>query len=49
MVIKKELDIAFNRVYFWTYSNIMLRYIKNETLRFHTFVSNRVLTIRSKS
>ena len=49
LVIKRELDIAFSRVYFWTDSTIVLRYIKSETLRFQTFVANRVSTIRSGS
>ena len=34
---------------FWTDSMSVLRYVKNESKRFHTFVANRITTIRDGS
>ena len=34
------------RSVFWTDSTVVLRYVKNETNRYHTFVANRVGIIR---
>ena len=34
---------------FWTDSTAVLRYVKNETNRYHTFVANRVALIRDGS
>ena len=36
-------------VYFWSDSMTVLKYIKNETVRFHRFVENRVNFIRTNS
>ena len=47
--VKKELDIRVNETFFWTDSMTVLRYISNETARFHTFVANRVTVIREGS
>ena len=44
-----ELDITIDGNYFWTDSEIVLKYIKNETKRFHVFVGNRVSQIRQFS
>ncbi|XP_077978766.1 uncharacterized protein LOC144434185 [Glandiceps talaboti] len=47
--IKKELDMKVDETFFWTDSMTVLRYINNETARFHTFVANRVTVIREGS
>ena len=39
------LAIMIDKVYFWTYSMCFLRYIRNESTRFKTFVANRVNVI----
>ena len=43
--IRMELELDIRRVTFWTDSMIVLNYIKNETRRFHTYVSNRIAEI----
>ena len=48
-MLRRELDIKFSRSVFWTDSTVVLRYIQNEDRRFHTFVANRVATIRDLS
>ena len=42
--IRMELELDI-RVTFWTDSMIVLNYNKNETRRFHTYVSNRIAEI----
>ena len=44
-----KLDITIDGNYFWTDSGIVLKYIKNETKRFHVFVGTRVGEIRQFS
>ena len=44
--LHKELDISLNQSYFWVDSELVLKYIANETKRFHVFVENRVSEIR---
>lgn len=44
--IIKELDCEISNSYFWTDSMSVIRYIANESTRFHTFVANRVSVIR---
>ena len=44
-----ELGIPLVQLFFWTASQIVLAYIKNETWRFNVFVANRVQTIRMLS
>ncbi len=44
-----EIDMAIDRVVFWTDSTTVLRYIRNETSRYHTFVANRVAVIRGST
>ena len=48
--IQEELCYPNLTEFFWTDSKVVLRYIKNEAKRFHTFVANRVqeITIRTK-
>ena len=49
-MIKTELDMPLNvNSLFWTYRRPVLRYVKNESTRFHTFVLNRIATIRDGS
>ena len=45
-VIKSELKIHFEQVYFWSDSTTVLRYLRNESLRYEIFVANRVAIIR---
>lgn len=42
---KKELRMSLTESMFWTDSTSVLKYIKNETSRFRTFVANRVSEI----
>ena len=44
--LQKELKYGGVPEYFWTDSKVVLGYISNEARRFHTFVANRVQTIR---
>ena len=44
--LQKELKYGCVPEYFWTDSKVVLGYISNEARRFHTFVANRVQTIR---
>ena len=46
--ISQELKLQVPQ-FFWTDSMSVLRYILNETTRFHTFVANRVSEIRDSS
>ncbi|XP_044165857.1 uncharacterized protein LOC122949868 [Acropora millepora] len=49
-VLKRELDFPLaEKSVFWTDSTSVLRYIRNETKRFHTFVANRIAIIRDGS
>ena len=41
-LIRKELNVKFNAVYFWTDASVVLRYIRNSSARFDTFVANRI-------
>ena len=44
--LQEELDIPGIVQYYWTDSQVVLGYIRNETRRFHVFVANRVQQIR---
>lgn len=48
-MLKGELKWTFEPSMFWTDSTSVLKYISNEDRRFHTFVANRVSTIRESS
>ncbi|XP_073237647.1 uncharacterized protein [Porites lutea] len=48
-ILTKELQIPIDKVTFWTDSMTVLRYIANESKRFHTYVVNRVAFIREES
>ena len=41
-MLRRELDIPIDRSCFWTDSTSVLKYIKNENKRFHTFIANRL-------
>lgn len=45
-LLQKELHLKLETSVFWTDSTTVLKYISNETKRFHTFVANRVSVIR---
>ena len=47
--LKSELDLVLMDSVFWTDSTSVLKYIKNQTARYHTFVNNRVNLIRDLS
>ena len=45
-MLKAELQLQVENSFFWTDSTSVLKYIRNEDKRFHTFVANRVTAIR---
>ncbi|XP_030609336.1 uncharacterized protein LOC115796980 [Archocentrus centrarchus] len=45
-LLKAELQLKLENSTFWTDSTPVLKYIQNETKRFHTFVANRISFIR---
>ncbi|XP_057687730.1 uncharacterized protein LOC130913275 [Corythoichthys intestinalis] len=45
-MLQKELELKLEKSTFWTDSTTVLKYISNETKRFHTFVANRTAAIR---
>ncbi|XP_048586639.1 uncharacterized protein LOC125568412 [Nematostella vectensis] len=45
--VLREIDIAVERVYYYTDSKVVLGYISNDSRRFYTYVANRVQIIRS--
>lgn len=45
-MLKSELQLQLSPSVFWTDSTSVLKYIRNEDKRFHTFVANRISTIR---
>ena len=47
--LRQELDVCLGNSYFWVDSQLVLRYICNETRRFQVFVGNRVSVIREFS
>ncbi|KAK7884837.1 hypothetical protein WMY93_027960 [Mugilogobius chulae] len=48
-MIKAELGVPLQESVFWTDSTSVLKYVNNEDRRFHTFVANRIATIRDLS
>lgn len=44
-----ELEYTIEKVFYWTDSVTVLRYVKNESKRFHRFVSNKIAFIRNFS
>ncbi|XP_071954122.1 uncharacterized protein [Antedon mediterranea] len=49
IIIKDKLSCQVHKVVFWTDSTSVLRWISNESAHFHTFVANRIHTIRESS
>lgn len=45
-MLKKELELPISASFFWTDSTSVLKYIRNDSQRFKTFVANRVSMIR---
>ena len=48
-MLRLELQIELEESTFWTDIQSVLKYIRNDTKRFHTFVANRVAVIRDLS
>lgn len=48
-LLKAELDVQVEDSVFWTDSTSVLKYLNNEDRCFHTFVANRISTIRETS
>ena len=48
-MILREMQMKIDRIFYWTDSMTVLRYIANETARFHTFVANRLVVIKDGS
>ena len=48
-VIRKKLNYKFNKSFFWTDSQSVLRYIYNGNRRFQTFIANRLGIIHDYS
>lgn len=48
-MLRRELTVPITSSCFWTDSMSVLRYIQNETSRFHTFVANRLTVIHEGS
>ena len=46
-MVKTELTYAFDREYYWTDSQTVLKYLRSDSLRLLRFVENRVSYIRS--
>jgi len=44
-MLLKELDLPIMECFYWTDSQLVVKYIQNDSRRFHTFVANRVSTI----
>ena len=49
VLLRKEMDLDFDRSYFWTDSEILLKYLNNESRRFKVYVSNRLAKIHEAS
>ncbi|XP_071088902.1 uncharacterized protein [Haliotis cracherodii] len=48
-MLKRELEMPIDQTYFWSDSMSVLRYIANDSKRFHTFVANRLSVIHEGS
>ena len=48
-IIREELNMNFQKVFYWTDSMSVLKCINNESKRFHTFESNRLTVIHNGS
>ena len=43
----KEANVQVSKLYFWSDSNAVLKFIRNENTRFPTYVMHRIIEIRS--
>ena len=48
-MLREELHLTIDESYYWTDSQIVLHYLRNERRRFSTYVSNRVAEIRENT
>ncbi|KAL4008074.1 hypothetical protein ACER0C_001926 [Sarotherodon galilaeus] len=48
-MVRAELELELDESVFWTDSTSVIKYLKNETARFRTFVANRVAAIKDRS
>ncbi|XP_064647035.1 uncharacterized protein LOC135499916 [Lineus longissimus] len=48
-MLRKEFEIPLQKSHFWTDSMSVIKYIRNETSGFHTFVANRLQVIHEGS
>ena len=48
-MLRRALHLVIHEVFFWSDSTTVLRYIRNETTRFHVFVANRLAIIHDGS
>ncbi|PFX12233.1 hypothetical protein AWC38_SpisGene23847 [Stylophora pistillata] len=48
-MLREELDLCIRETKYWTDSEIVLHYLRNEKRRFQTYVANRVEEIRENS
>ena len=48
-MLQKELNMKLQKSTFWTDSTSVLKYIHNQTKRFHTYVANRIAVIHNLS
>ena len=48
-MLQSELELSLMPSVYWTDSTSVLKYLRNQTSRFHTFVANRVSSIRAAS
>ena len=48
-MLVRELDMKLGESVFWTDSTAVLRYIRNESRRYHTYVGNRIAVIHDGS
>lgn len=48
-MVQAELDMDLEESVFWSDSTTVLRYIRNESARYRTFVANRITAIREQS
>jgi hypothetical protein len=48
-MVQREIEMEFTQICYWTDSEIVLKYIQNESKRYTVYVGNRVTEIREKS
>ena len=48
-MVQHEIEMEFTQICYWTDSEIVLKYIQNESKQYTVYVGNRVMEIREKS